>query len=95
MSARREKRLRQLEKRVTALEEAQGRNEQQITHYWEETTRQHRRDADEAESRAKATYGCRPAFLGFTSTGPRPIPPLEQKHKSRWQRFLDIFRKDR
>lgn len=94
MSARREKHLRQLEKRVTALEAARDQNEWKIAHYWEETTRQHRRDMDEAENRAMAILGCKPAFQMTTSTGPRFTPPLEPKHKSLWQRIVGVFRKE-
>lgn len=60
MSQRREKRLRQLERRVSALEAQTENLGAEVSHYWAETARQHKRD-DEAEQRKRGEYGCRPA----------------------------------
>ena len=88
MSARREKRLRRLEKRVTALEvqATKGNLSSEIDHYWAGTARQHKRDAEVKRAAwnddlARATEIHKAASIG------RPImaPSFMDILRERWR----------
>ena len=89
MSQQREKRFRQLERRVSELETQTQNPGAEVSHYWAETARQHKRDA-ETEQLKRGEYGFRRA--DSVMDAPYTTVSFIEK-RNIFRRIADFFRR--